>query len=51
MEIGNHRTRKAAVTETSTSYVKNFEQEKIIFLFGTVDYDSEYDYKKQRDRV
>ena len=51
VELGHHRTKKAAVTEALTSYVKNLEQEKIISLFGTVDYDPNYDYKKQRARI
>ncbi len=51
VELGNHRTKKAAVTEALTSYINNLEQREIISLFGTVDYDPKYNYKKQRART
>jgi len=48
--LGGHRTKKAAVTEALVEYIQHREQEKILSLFGTVDYDPSYDYKKQRAR-
>ena len=51
VRLGGHRTKKSAVTEALTDYVRFLEQQKIISLFGTVDYDPAYDYKKQRARV
>jgi len=48
VELGGHRTKKAAVTQALIDYVRHREQEKILSLFGTVDYDPGYDYKKQR---
>lgn len=47
-EIGRHRTKKAAVTEALEEYIKKHEQMKIIELFGSIDYDESFDYKKQR---
>ena len=49
-KLGGHRTKKAAVTQALTDYIHHLEQEKIISMFGKVDYDPEYDYKKQRSR-
>jgi Arc/MetJ family transcription regulator len=48
--IGGHRTKKATVTEALREYVRRREQRRILELFGTIDYDPDYDYKKQRAR-
>lgn len=48
VELGRHRTKKAAVTKALTEYVHHLEQEKILSMFGAVDYDPSFDYKKQR---
>lgn len=50
VQLGGHSTKKAAVTEALVEYVRHREQEKILSLFGSVDYDPEYDHKKQRSR-
>ena len=47
-KLGQHRTKKDAVTKALQEYINRLEQEKILLLFGTIDYDPEYDYKKQR---
>ena len=47
-KIGGHRTKKATVTEALQEYIRRRKQTKILELFGTVDFDSKYDYKKQR---
>ena len=46
--IGGHRTKKATVTEALQEYIQRRKQAKIVDLFGTVEFDSKYDYKKQR---
>ncbi len=48
--IGGHRTKKAAVTEALEEYIQRRRQIQIVDLFGTIDYDPEYDYKEQRKR-
>ena len=50
-KLGGHRTKKAAVTQALTEYIQHLEQEKISSLFGTVEYDPRYNYKRQRARV
>lgn len=50
VRLGRHRTKKAAVTQALIEYVRHLEQEKIGSLFGAIDYDSGYDYKRQRAR-
>jgi len=46
--IGGHRTKKATVTEALEEYIQHRKQAKILALFGTVEFDPKYDYKKQR---
>ncbi len=51
VRLGKHRTKKAAVTQALKEYVEHLEQQKLLALFGSVDYDPRYDYKKQRKRA
>ena len=50
VKLGGHKTKKDAVSKALVEYIQNLEQEKILSVFGTIDYDPEYDYKKQRQR-
>ena len=47
-EAGQHKTKKAAVTEALKEYIQRRQQSKIVELFGTIDYDPDYNYKDQR---
>ena len=51
VELGTHRTKKAAVTQALNDYIAHLKQEKILNLFGKVDFTPEYDYEKQRARA
>lgn len=46
--VGHHKTKKAAVTIALQEYIQRHKQSEIIGLFGKLDYDDHYDYKKQR---
>ena len=48
--IGGHKTKKAAVTEALQEYVQRRRQLEVLDLFGKVEYEPGYDYKKQRRR-
>ena len=48
VEIGQHRTKRAAVEAALVEYVNRRRQLEITKLFGKVDYDENYDYKKAR---
>lgn len=48
--IGGARTKKAAVTEALEEYIRRRKQVRITELFGKIEYDPEYDYKKHRLR-
>ncbi|HEX6085620.1 MAG TPA: type II toxin-antitoxin system VapB family antitoxin [Thermoanaerobaculia bacterium] len=49
-KVGGHRTKKATVTEALEEYIRHRKQARILELFGRVDFDPKYDYKKQRRR-
>ena len=53
LRIGHHSTKKAAVTAALQEYIQRRKQIEILKLFGTIDYDPAYDYKKVRqlDRI
>ncbi len=48
--VGGHRTKKDTVNEALREYIQRRRQAKIVKLFGTVEFESAYDYKKQRRR-
>lgn len=50
LRVGGHKTKKDTVTEALEEYIQRREQLRILDLFGKVDYDSKYDYKRQRRR-
>lgn len=49
--LGKHRTKKEAVTRALTDYISHLRQDRILDLFGKVEFDPEYDYKCQRARA
>ena len=50
LKLGKHRTKKDAVTAALNEYVARRKQMQVVKLFGKVDYDPSYDYKKGRSR-
>ena len=51
VRMGRHRTKKDAVTQALVEYVQHLEQQTIFSVFEKVDYDSGYDYKRQRKKA
>jgi Arc/MetJ family transcription regulator len=49
--IANLKTKKDTVNLALKEFIQRREQAKVIDLFGTVEYDEDYDYKKQRNTV
>ena len=47
-QVGNHRTKKEAVTAALDEYIRRRRQLQILDSFGTVDFDPAYDYKAER---
>ena len=48
LRIGGEKTKKATVTQALREYIQRRQQEEISEIFGTVDIDSDYDYKRHR---
>jgi hypothetical protein len=48
--VGGARTKKEAVTAALREYIARRRQVEIVRLFGSIDIDPRYDYKKQRRR-
>lgn len=48
LKLGGKKTKKDTVNEALTEYVQRRKQKKIISLFGKVEYEPDYDYKKER---
>ncbi len=46
--IGEHKSKKEAVTAALTEYVQYRKQLRILRLAGTIDYDPAYNYKAER---
>jgi len=50
LRVGGRRTKKDTVTEALREYIQRRKQVRIIELFGSVDFNPRYDYKRQRRR-
>jgi hypothetical protein len=48
--ISGERTKKAAVTKALKEFIARREQQEIVNLFGSLDWDPDYDYKTERSR-
>lgn len=49
--LGKHRTKKEAVNQALTDYIRHLRQDRILDLFGKIEFDPEYDHKRQRARA
>jgi Arc/MetJ family transcription regulator len=50
LRIGGHRTKKATVTEALREYIARRRQQRVLKLFGQIDFDPRYNYKSSRRR-
>ena len=46
--LGKKKTKRETVDEALAEYIQRRKQKEIIKLFGTIDLDPYFDYKKQR---
>ncbi|MEN8263822.1 MAG: type II toxin-antitoxin system VapB family antitoxin [Nitrospirota bacterium] len=49
-KAGRHKTKKEAVTAALKDYIAHKKQLEIVDLFGTIDFDKEFNYKRARKR-
>ena len=50
LELSGERTKKATVNKALHEFIMRREQKHIVKLFGKLDWDEKYDYKKERSR-
>ena len=49
-KLGGFKTKKAAVMAALEEYVRKHEQQEVKSLFGTIEFDDDFDYKQSRKR-
>jgi Arc/MetJ family transcription regulator len=50
LKLGHHKSKKEAVTTALNEYIQHKQQQEMLSLFGQIDYQDAYDYKKERGR-
>ncbi len=50
LEVGGENTKKATVNKALREFIARREQARLLELFGTLDWDDEFDYKRERNR-
>lgn len=50
LELSGERTKKAAVTKALEEYIARRRQRRLLELFGKLEWDSAFDYKRERTR-
>jgi Arc/MetJ family transcription regulator len=50
LEVSGEKTKKAAVTKALQEFIARREQRRILELFETLEWNSAFDYKKERSR-
>jgi Arc/MetJ family transcription regulator len=50
LEISGERTKKAAVTKALQEFIARREQKRLAELFGSLEWDTDYNYKSERSR-
>jgi Arc/MetJ family transcription regulator len=48
--IGKHRTKREAVNAALREYIQRRRQLGLVELFGTIEFDKKYNYKRERSR-
>jgi hypothetical protein len=48
LKIGGHKTKKVTVNEALREYILKRKQKNILSVFGKMDFEASYDYKKDR---
>ncbi len=50
LKLGKHSTKKETVNQALREYIRRRKQKDVLKLFGKIDFDPAYDYKKARSR-
>ena len=49
-KLSGEKTKKATVTKALEEFIARREQNELLELFGSLDWDPDYDYKAERSR-
>lgn len=47
-KLGRHRTKRETVNAALDEYIRRRKQQEVVSLFGTIEYERGYDYKRER---
>ena len=50
LEVSGEKTKKAAVTQALKEFISRREQRRILELFGKLEWNEGYNYKRERSR-
>ena len=50
LRVSGEKTKKAAVTKALQEFIARREQRKLLELFGNLEWNPDFDYKKERSR-
>ena len=50
LDVSGKRTKKAAVTLALEEFIARRQQQKLVELMGKLEWDSSFDYKRERQR-
>lgn len=50
LDVSGERTKKAAVTRALEEFIARREQKQLLELMGKLEWDAEFDYKRERER-
>lgn len=50
LEVSGEKTKKAAVTRALTEFIARRQQKRLLELFGSFEWDPDFDYKSERSR-
>lgn len=51
VKVGHHPSKKEPVAAALKEYIQHHQQNQIVSLFGQIEYEPDYDYKKGREKM
>jgi metal-responsive CopG/Arc/MetJ family transcriptional regulator len=51
LALGKYQSNSAVIEAALQEYIQRRKQLQVMELFGTIDYDSDYNYKQQRQKA
>jgi Arc/MetJ family transcription regulator len=51
LAVSGEKTKQAAVTRALREFIARREQKRLLELFASLEWDTEYDYKRERSRA